>query len=230
MATIANLIVSIEAQTANLVTGVNAVNSKIDSIGGIAAKAGGLISGAFTATAVIGFANHIADVASEIHDMSEKIGVSAEAVQRFKFAAEQSGATLDDVGRSINFMNRTLSEGNKGLAPLLERIGLSFDQVRAMRPEDAFLAISEAVQKIPDPMLQSEAATKLFGKAGRSSCRRSRKASGNSARRRPSCRTTPSTRSKRHRTCGRSSRTTSRSTARRSSPRRSRPARICGGG
>jgi hypothetical protein len=34
-----------------------------------------------------------------------------------------------------------------------------------MKPEDAFLAIADGIQKIPDPMVQSQVALQLFGKS-----------------------------------------------------------------
>jgi hypothetical protein len=101
-----------------------------------------------------------------IGDLSVKLGVSAEAVQRWQYAAEQSGATIETVDKAVKAMNVNLAEGNKSTKAALEAVGLSFAEIRQMRPEDAFEAIGDAVGKIEDPMLRAQVATELFGKAG----------------------------------------------------------------
>jgi hypothetical protein len=128
----------------------------------------GLMGITFSAGAVIAFGKHVFDSASQIHDMSEKLGISTDAVQGFKFAAEQSGSTLDNVGVAINKMNDNLSGGNKATVQALNMAGLSFQTIRSMKPEDAFLAIADAIQKMPDPMQQADVAMALFGKSAAS--------------------------------------------------------------
>jgi predicted transcriptional regulator len=124
----------------------------------------GALGIAFSAQAVIGFAKSVFDSASEIHDLSEQLGISAEAVQGFKFAAEQSGSSLEAVGIAITKMNKNLATGDSSTIQALESVGLKFDDIRNMKPEDAFLAITDAIQKIPDPMKQVEVGTALMGK------------------------------------------------------------------
>src|SRR6185436_7066768 len=77
-----------------------------------------------------------------------------------------AGSSLDTVGNAINKMNVNLAEGDKGTVQALKNAGLSFAAIRDMRPEDAFLAITDAIQTIADPMQQAQVATALFGKAG----------------------------------------------------------------
>jgi hypothetical protein len=163
--TIASLIVDVAANQAMLTRDVDQINSKLDTIGSVAKKMGTALAGAFTIGAVTSFAKGIADTASEIHDMAEKIGISTDAVQGFKFAAEQSGSSLDAVGNAITKMNKNLVGGEKSTVAALKEIGLNFTDIRNMRPEDAFLAIADAIQRTPDPMIQSHAALTLFGKS-----------------------------------------------------------------
>lgn len=127
-------------------------------------SAAGLVGIAFSAQAVISFGKHVFSAASEIGDMSEKLGISAEAAQRFKFAAEQSGATLADVGTAVNFMNKALATGDSSTKEALRAVGQEFQSIRNQRPEDAFVAIAEGVKGIRDPMEQARVATELFGR------------------------------------------------------------------
>ena len=129
-------------------------------------KAAGMMGVAFSVNAVKNFAIGVIDAGAAIGDMAVKLSVSAEAVQRWKYAAEQSGTTIDVVEKSIAIMNRTLAEGNKSTVAALDAAGLSFQEIRNMAPEEAFNAITEAVGKIEDPMVRAKVATVLFGRAG----------------------------------------------------------------
>jgi hypothetical protein len=125
----------------------------------------GAVGIGFSAGAVVSFGKHVFDTASGIHDMAEKLGISTDAVQGFKFAADQSGSSLDAVGTAINKMNANLAEGSKSTVSALKAAGLNFQAIRSMKPEDAFLAIADGIQRIPDPMVQARVALDLFGKS-----------------------------------------------------------------
>ena len=75
------------------------------------AEGGGDFGIAFSVGALTRFVGSVLDTASAIGDLSQQLGISAEAVQRFKYAAEQSGSSLDAVGTAIQFMNKTLGAG-----------------------------------------------------------------------------------------------------------------------
>jgi hypothetical protein len=118
----------------------------------------------FSIGAFAGFASHLVEAGSHIADLSSKLDISTEAVQRWGYAAELSGGTIDDVGAAIAFMNKTLAGGSDSTVAALGKVGLQFDQIRKMSPEEAFDAITEAIRKIPDPMEQARVAAELFGK------------------------------------------------------------------
>jgi hypothetical protein len=102
--------------------------------------------------------------AGQIADMSKRLGISAEAVQGFQFAAEQSGTTLEAMGTAINKLNINLAEGNKSTVGALEDLGLELVTLRNMKPEDAFLAVADAIAKIPDPMERARLGAELLGR------------------------------------------------------------------
>lgn len=139
--------------------------SQLDNMKNFALSAAGAFGVAFSVGAVVQFGKSVFDSASKIHDLAEQMGISTDAVQGFKFAAEQAGSSLDTVGTAITKMNSHLAEGDKSTVKALKDAGLSFQDIRNMRPEDAFLAITDAIQQIPDPMVQSDVALKLFGKS-----------------------------------------------------------------
>jgi hypothetical protein len=129
-------------------------------------SAAGVLGVAFSVNALKNFALGVIDTAGNIGDMSEKLGISAEAVQRFGYAAEQSGADIGTVDSAIKKMNANLAEGSTSTISALNAAGLQFENIRKMSPEDAFTAIGDAIATIEDPMLRAKVATELFGKAG----------------------------------------------------------------
>ncbi len=133
-------------------------------------KMGAALGITFGAGAIIGqvkaLGAEVFNTASQIHDLAEKTGTSAEFIQRMGFAADQSGSNMEAITTAIAKMNALLSEGGTGTLEALHQLGLNFDTIRAMKTEDAFRAITDAIQKVADPMVQAQAAVKLFGKAG----------------------------------------------------------------
>lgn len=135
---------------------------------GTLSKMAGAVGIAFSAQAVIGFVGSVFDAAGAVKDLSNEWGVSTKAVQTWSSAAKLSGSSAEDLGKSIGFMTRELGEGSKTYQASIEAVGLSFKDLRAMSPEDAFRTLVDTVGKIHDPMAQAEAAVKLFGKSAMS--------------------------------------------------------------
>jgi hypothetical protein len=131
---------------------------------GVLTKIGGAIGIAFSVGAIKNFVGSVFDSAGQIHDLALQTGLSTDAVQGFKFAAEQAGSSLDAVSSAIGKMSANLGAGDKGTVKALQDAGLGFQQIRNMKPEDAFLAIADAIQKMDDPMKQVEVGRKLMGK------------------------------------------------------------------
>jgi hypothetical protein len=133
-----------------------------DLLGGL--KTGlGAIGVAFSATAVLGFAKDILDTAGHVNDLAHAIGISTDAVQDFTLAAEQSGATIDDVGIAINKLNVEAGNNSAGF----EKLGLSLEKIQALSPEERFRAVADALQQIEDPAVRAALGQELLGKGYR---------------------------------------------------------------
>jgi hypothetical protein len=133
---------------------------------GTLTKMASAIGISFSAATIINFGKALIDTAGHIDDMSKKLGVSTDAVQRWEYAAKLTGATIDNVGSAVTTMSTKLAGGGNSVEEALKRVGLQFEDIRAMTPEAAFETIAEAIRDIPDPMDQARIAMELFGKAG----------------------------------------------------------------
>jgi hypothetical protein len=63
-------------------------------------------------------------------------------------------------------MGNRLTEGKVGTVDAVRSLGLSLDDLRNRKPEDAFTLIADAIGEVPEPMRQTQLAMELFGRSG----------------------------------------------------------------
>lgn len=127
---------------------------------------GGAVAAAFSVRSIISFGKEIVALGGELTDLAARTGLTVEQVQTFSYAAEQTGATLDDIGIATEKLSDKLVSGDKSAGKALERIGLTFEELRALSPADAFTRVADAVGQVADPMERTNLALDLFGKSG----------------------------------------------------------------
>ncbi len=142
------------------------VESLTSRLKGLAGTLGIAFTGAAVVSGIKSLISNTFEYAETIKDTSAKLAISMEATQRFKFAAEQTGASLENVSKSILKLSQGVAGGDKGLKEALESAGVQFESLKGMKPEDAFNVVAEAIAKIPDPMTQADVALAAFGKSG----------------------------------------------------------------
>jgi hypothetical protein len=129
--------------------------------------------------AIRGFAhqgNEAIEAASKIHDLSQSTGISTDALQEFKFAAEQSGSSLEGLIAGTKRLNVAIEAAAKhGKGPVvdsLKKLGLTAKGVQAVIKEGGLDAgitlVSERLAGIKDPAEKSRIAIALMGRAGQS--------------------------------------------------------------
>lgn len=147
---------SAEAPTSSLVTKLQGLAGTLGiAFGGAAVVAGlkSLVQGTF-------------NYAEQITDLSARMGVSTTAAQQWKFASEQTGSSLETVQKAVIKLSDGLASGDKSLVASLQAAGVDAAKLRAMKPEDAFNAMTAAIQTLPNPMDQARLALDAFGKSG----------------------------------------------------------------
>lgn len=165
-APIASLMVTIGADIADLKRSTEKVESTLGGVSASAAKLGKMLAGAFTVGTITAAIQKTLQYASSVDDASKKLGISIEATQRYKFAAEQTGASLENVSKSVLTLSRKLAGDDKAAKEALDAAGLSFKAIREMKPEEAFNATAVAIAKLPNPMKQAQVTLDLWGKSG----------------------------------------------------------------
>jgi len=125
--------------------------------------------GAAAITALLGTAKSSSDTGDMLDKMSQRTGVSVEALSELGFAADLSGTDLETLESGLRNMQRTLTEaaqGSKSAGEALGRLGLSAAQLAGLSPDEQFKVLAERLSQIRDPALRAALAMEVFGKAG----------------------------------------------------------------
>lgn len=138
---------------------VERFGANVSSIGGKMMKAGGAIA----APLVAGVAAFV-KVGAELQEMSERTGIAVESLSALKYAASQTGASMEALEKGIR-ISQKLAGSSIG-AKTLSGLGIDVEKLKKLSPEDQFMALVETVSKIPAQADRVAAAMKVFGKAG----------------------------------------------------------------
>lgn len=112
---------------------------------GVAIAGAGVAAAGAGIVAVLGLSVKAAvDYGSAIKDASDRTGIAAEELQELKFAAEQSGASFEDLETAIKIMQK------QGLGDGVEDLH----------------AFADEIAGLPEPAMQTARAMELFGKGG----------------------------------------------------------------
>jgi hypothetical protein len=134
------------------------------------AKASGLLTSAVlryaSAGAVIAAVKWTADWADRIEELSKATGLSITMIQKLDQITKQNGTTIEALTKSFASMQDRVAGGDKSAVRAFEKLGISFETFKRMRPDDQMEMLAIAVGKIEDPMLRVNVVTDLFGKTG----------------------------------------------------------------
>lgn len=146
------------------------LSSKLVAGAKTAAKWGaGIAAGAAAAGgALFGLATRTADVAGEIADAAVRAGVTTEALQEMRFAAEQSGVSTSNFDRALERLTQRIgraSDGNKTYTEALERLGFTQEEIASgqLTTEEAFNRSIHALSQMESQTDRAAAAGELFG-------------------------------------------------------------------
>ena len=144
---------------------------------GLAGASAGL-SGALGALAplasvagLVGLTKGALDAGDKMFDLSQKTGVSVEALARFKKAASTSGTDIDSVSKALVKLSKGMldaSTGNAAAAAAFKALGVSITDSSGQlkSSDDVMLQVANRFSAMPDGVAKTALALKLFGKAG----------------------------------------------------------------
>ena len=121
--------------------------------------------------AIASFGRQTLQTADDLAKVSSSIGVSAEFLQRFQFAAEQSGVAAEGFDKSLRFFSKTMGEATMGLGlglDAIQQLGVSLKDTEGnTKSIDAlFIEMMHTLDGVENATEKAGLATKLFGRAG----------------------------------------------------------------
>lgn len=165
MASAHEVLIKLAADASGLISGVNQANSALSKFDGVVGKLRGGLAGLGVSLSIGGFvsmARETLNAADAINDMSIRTGVAASTLKGFELVAQQSGVGLDDVAKAIAKLQLYMGKAgeDKRLAQNLSNLGIT-----AKDPEQAFLQLTSAVEKMGDPNRRAVILNELLGKS-----------------------------------------------------------------
>ena len=129
------------------------------------------VVGAAAAGTVFALAKSVADAGDFAAKSAKQIGVNAESLQEFAYAAQIGGATTKDVVTGFRLLARVVNESRGGMqsyTDALVAMGLTQEEINdtSLTSDDLLLKIADSFQKMKDPIQKTALAAEVFGRAG----------------------------------------------------------------
>lgn len=147
--------------------GLSSITSRLGRFAGPAGIAAGAIAG--VGTAAVGIVTKIANAGDEFQKMGLRTGISTEYLSQMQYALQQSGTSLETFENGIKRQSSFLEDARNGLSTsvdALTSLGLSYEELAALSPEEQFHVLADAIGSIEDPTRRSALAQDVFGRAG----------------------------------------------------------------
>jgi hypothetical protein len=147
-----------------------------DSFGGFSEMLRGPVAegllGMAAAVAVLGPAlyemgQHATETAAELEKVSLTTGIAVPNLADLKFAVEATGGSFDQLNSLMFAFEQRMDNSAAKVDEGLKLIGLSLADIKAMQPDQAILAISEAMRKAEGGTNLAAAAMDIFGRQGK---------------------------------------------------------------
>lgn len=131
------------------------------------AGAGKSIAGALAGLAVGSKIKSTVDEYARLADLSNRLGVSAESLQRVGIAAEQSGTDTETAARALTLLMKALDDPeNKKAAEAFENLGVSIADLKSADAWEQTRMLSTAFQKAQSTGTGFASIMGLLGKSG----------------------------------------------------------------
>ena len=107
-------------------------------------------------------AKSVAEYGDHVDKMSQKIGISTDAYQKWDYVMKRAGGNVD----SLKMGMKTLSQQAEKNSDAFQALGISEEQVANLSKEDLFTETVKGLSEMEDSTERTALATKLLGRAG----------------------------------------------------------------
>jgi hypothetical protein len=170
-----SLVVSLTAETAQFRNDMGkaayTAQKNFQSIKSSAQTLAGALGIYFSASMFVGWIKSSIDAADAMYMMSQKVGVATDTLSKLAYAAKLSDVGTEDLGTSLNKLNKNIAETARGTGEAQEAfqaMGISVKDANGkIKGTDLILLeVAEKFSTYADGANKSALAMALFGKAG----------------------------------------------------------------
>lgn len=134
-------------------------------------KSVGLGVGVFAGVGAAAFkaANDMSTNLDQIDKMSQKLGMSTDAYQKWDYIMKLSGTDINNMGAGIKTLTNKLDAAKSGTESAVEsfqKLGFSMEDLEGMSREDLFANVIYAFQGMEDSADRAALANELLGRSG----------------------------------------------------------------
>ncbi|RQU14187.1 hypothetical protein DF152_17110 [Burkholderia cenocepacia] len=101
--------------------------------------------------------------------LSQQTGISMQNLQQWAYVTESAGLKTSEAAKSLEAFEQAQNKaahGNKQAEAAFTALGISMQQVKALSPHDALLAVADAFAQSQDGAAKAAIAQELFGQSG----------------------------------------------------------------
>jgi len=153
------------------------LNARLEKTRKVAKSVVGVIAKVGAAAVALGAGFVVAtkkalEFADSIAKTADKVGLSTDALQKYRYAADLAGVSNGELDKAFDKLNKsigeTISDGTGAAFDAFEQLGLSSDLMsgKLRGTEPVFLAVSDALAQVDDHSQRAALAADIFGRSG----------------------------------------------------------------
>lgn len=171
--TVGTIAVDIVARMDNLEKNLTAAGRQFAGFGGMVAGAAAAVTnfaleaGKAAAGAMVEFTKQTFNAIDAQSKLATTLGADIGALRAIQYAADLAGTSGEQLTTAFQKMSKTIGDGvagEKAAQEAIAKLGLSVFDLAGMRGDQQFIAIAEAIAKIPGEAQRTAAAMEVFGK------------------------------------------------------------------
>lgn len=166
-----DLVAKITLDSSEYENGIKQSQNLASSWGGAMVKAGKVAATAVavTSAAIVGLGvgltksvNSVADYGDKVDKMSQKIGISSDAYQKWDYVMQRAGTNVDFLKMGM----KTLSKQAEAGSDAFQKLGISQEEVASLSQEELFEKTIKGLADMEAGTERTALATELLGRAG----------------------------------------------------------------
>lgn len=110
-----------------------------------------------------------ADYGDNIDKMSQKLGLSTDAYQKWDYVIGLAGGDIDSMSAGFKSMTNILADAQNGTESAIDKftaLGISMEDIQNLDSEQMFEKVVASLQNMDDQTQKAAAANDMFGKSG----------------------------------------------------------------